>query len=76
MLHESAIFGYPLRATCVPVALILDATGSLKWVDGEKDLLDHFHRAGAGGGFHPAPLVGAGRDSPHRLRQLVDRVSQ
>ena len=43
---------------------------------GEEDLLDQLHCAGAGGGFRPAYLVGAGSHDSHRLCELVDRLSQ
>jgi hypothetical protein len=49
---------------------------ALKWLHGEKGLLGQFHRAGRGGRFVSAPLVGALRDDSDRLRQLVDRLSQ
>jgi hypothetical protein len=48
----------------------------LEWRDGEENLLDQLHRAWAGRRFHPTPLVGAGRNHPHCVCQLVDRLPQ
>src|SRR5712692_502230 len=48
----------------------------LEWRDGEESLLDQLHRAWAGRRFHSAPLVGAGRNHPHCICQLVDRLPQ
>src|ERR1700690_1831908 len=48
----------------------------LELCHGEESLLDQLYDPWAGRRFHPAPLVGAGRNHSDCLRQLVDRVSQ
>jgi hypothetical protein len=43
---------------------------------GAEGLLDQLHRAGTGGGFPSATLVGLGGNDSNRLRELVDRVPE
>ena len=54
------------------------AAGKESWglecLHGAEDFLDQLHRAGPGGGFHFAAVVGAGGNSTDCVRELVDRV--
>jgi hypothetical protein len=50
--------------------------GRIQWLRGTQNLLDCICRSGSARGLCAADLVGAGRDHPHRLRQLVGSVSE
>lgn len=49
---------------------------SVGWSCGTKNLLDHIHNLGSGGRFRSAAVVGAGRNHPDLLRELVGGLSQ
>ena len=49
---------------------------SVGWSSGTKDLLDHIHDPGPGSRFRSAGVVGAWRNHPDLLRELVGGLSE